>query len=137
MVKRKRQETGEPDSIDESAPKRRGSSQTQDDEEHFEEGGQPGPSGAEAEDQHVEKDFDDGWRHPTGRIEYVKMHNFMCHAQFVYKPTGRINFLSGANGSGKSAILAALLVNIPKKFKNVKVNFVVLSVWTWRKRQTL
>ena len=32
----------------------------------------------------------------------------MCHAEFVYKPINRINFISGANGSGKSAVLAAL-----------------------------
>ena len=36
------------------------------------------------------------------------MKNFMCHAEFVYKPISRINFISGANGSGKSAVLAAL-----------------------------
>ena len=110
MGKRKRREIEEPDPDNESAPKKRPSQTEEDEGRDFEE--EPEPTQGDGEAEQVEQDFDDGWRHPTGRIEYVKMQNFMCHAHFVYKPTGRINFLSGANGSGKSAILAALLFGL-------------------------
>ena len=108
MGKRKRQKVEERDPANESASKKRPSQTEEDGTGDFEE--QPTQTQREAEQ--VEPDLNDGWRHPAGRIEYVKMQNFMCHAHFVYKPTGRINFLSGANGSGKSAILAALLFGL-------------------------
>ena len=54
----------------------------------------------------------DGWYRVAGTIEYVKMKNFMCHAKLDYTPICRTNFLSGANGSGKSAILAALMFGL-------------------------
>ena len=47
---------------------------------------------------------------PLGTVESVTLHDFMCHKGHItyYRPL--INFVSGANGSGKSAIVAALQV---------------------------
>ena len=39
----------------------------------------------------------------------VKMTNFMCHQNFTFEPGQRLTFLSGANGSGKSAVLSAII----------------------------
>ena len=33
----------------------------------------------------------------------------MCHQFFTYTPNLRLNFLSGANGSGKSAVMTAII----------------------------
>mmetsp|Transcript_19681 Transcript_19681/g.29891 ORF Transcript_19681/g.29891 Transcript_19681/m.29891 type:complete len:1263 (-) Transcript_19681:430-4218(-) len=46
----------------------------------------------------------------AGIIEEISMENFMCHKRLSIKFCRRINFISGANGSGKSAILAALQI---------------------------
>lgn len=50
-----------------------------------------------------------GWARDPGVIEYIKMTNFMCHAKFDYEPIRRINFITGVNGSGKSAVMSALI----------------------------
>ena len=36
----------------------------------------------------------------------------MCHQEFVYKPNAKLNFISGANGSGKSAVLSAIVFGL-------------------------
>eukprot|EP00088_Acartia_fossae_P015810 TRINITY_DN1875_c0_g1_i1.p1 TRINITY_DN1875_c0_g1~~TRINITY_DN1875_c0_g1_i1.p1 ORF type:complete len:1073 (-),score=346.26 TRINITY_DN1875_c0_g1_i1:598-3816(-) len=48
------------------------------------------------------------WPPKAGMIEAVHMKNFMCHEKFDFIPNQRLNFLVGENGSGKSAILAAI-----------------------------
>ena len=48
-----------------------------------------------------EKPSEQSWDCYPGMIMRVKMKNFMCHAELDYRPTERLNFLHGANGSGK------------------------------------
>ncbi|KAJ7578553.1 P-loop containing nucleoside triphosphate hydrolase protein [Mycena floridula] len=45
-----------------------------------------------------------------GIIESIEMHQFMCHRYLAFTFGPRINFIIGHNGSGKSAILAAITV---------------------------
>ena len=40
------------------------------------------------------------------------MKNFMCHEVFDYIPTRKVNFLTGDNGSGKSAVMSALIFGL-------------------------
>lgn len=51
---------------------------------------------------------DDDWY--CGSIKSIKLENFMCHSNFHLTLNPRINFISGLNGSGKSAIQTALVV---------------------------
>ena len=46
----------------------------------------------------------------AGIIHEIYCEHFMCHKKLAIKPCRRINFINGANGSGKSAILAALQI---------------------------
>lgn len=55
---------------------------------------------------------DASWSCYAGMIMRVKMKNFMCHAELDYVPTERLNFLHGANGSGKSAVLTAIVFGL-------------------------
>ena len=41
-------------------------------------------------------------------ILQVHIDNFMCHSQFTWEPNQRVNFVTGANGSGKSSMLQVL-----------------------------
>jgi chromosome segregation ATPase len=45
-------------------------------------------------------------------ITKLVLRNCMCHQSFVYEPILRLNFLAGANGSGLSAILTAVLFGL-------------------------
>lgn len=46
----------------------------------------------------------------NGSIKSITLENFMCHSNFYLTFNPRINFISGLNGSGKSAIQTALVV---------------------------
>lgn len=46
----------------------------------------------------------------NGSIKSISMENFMCHSNFYLTFNPRINFISGLNGSGKSAIQTAIVV---------------------------
>ena len=41
------------------------------------------------------------WNSNAGMITRVLLKNFMCHGELDYRPTERLNFLHGSNGSGK------------------------------------
>ncbi|KAK8798787.1 hypothetical protein WA158_007871 [Blastocystis sp. Blastoise] len=43
-----------------------------------------------------------------GTIKSIKLENFMCHKSLYVKFSPDINFITGANGSGKSAVLAGI-----------------------------
>ncbi|ETV90947.1 hypothetical protein H310_14361 [Aphanomyces invadans] len=49
-------------------------------------------------------------KHEVGIIEEIYCENFMCHRKMVVKLGRNINFITGENGSGKSAIIAALQI---------------------------
>lgn len=46
----------------------------------------------------------------VGIIQQIKVENFMCHRKLRVDLCRNINFIHGQNGSGKSAILAALQI---------------------------
>uniref|UniRef100_A0A1A9WHF7 Structural maintenance of chromosomes protein 6 n=1 Tax=Glossina brevipalpis TaxID=37001 RepID=A0A1A9WHF7_9MUSC len=47
-----------------------------------------------------------------GKIVSIHLTNFMCHSNLRLDLSSRVNFLVGRNGSGKSAILAALVLGL-------------------------
>ena len=49
------------------------------------------------------------WHSTAGMITRVFLKNFMCHGELDYRPTERLNFLHGANGSGKVLYLLVYL----------------------------
>ncbi|EFA83245.1 structural maintenance of chromosome protein [Heterostelium album PN500] len=50
-----------------------------------------------------------------GIIEKITLENFMCHKHFEIVLGPNVNFISGENGSGKSALLVALMVCLGAK----------------------
>ena len=51
----------------------------------------------------------------SGKILTVKLRNFMCHSNLTVDFNARTNLLVGQNGSGKSAILTALIIGLGSK----------------------
>ena len=45
-----------------------------------------------------------------GIIQKVSLANFMCHGSFEWSPNRNVNFVTGANGSGKSSILQGMYI---------------------------
>lgn len=52
-------------------------------------------------DEFVNGDLNVKWNSNAGMITRVLLKNFMCHGELDYRPTERLNFLHGSNGSGK------------------------------------
>lgn len=52
------------------------------------------------------------WDKRPGMIMEVNLKNFMCHETFSFRPNLRLNFLCGVNGSGKSAVLTAIVFGL-------------------------
>nr|CAB3266389.1 structural maintenance of chromosomes protein 6 [Phallusia mammillata] len=50
-----------------------------------------------------------------GIIESIFLKNFMCHSRLTLRFTSTVNFVVGHNGSGKSAVLTALIVGLGGK----------------------
>lgn len=48
----------------------------------------------------------------SGKINKIILQNFMCHSNLVMEFNKNVNLLIGNNGSGKSAILTALVVGL-------------------------
>jgi hypothetical protein len=46
----------------------------------------------------------------AGVIKKIYMENFMCHRKFGIELCRNVNFINGQNGSGKSAVLAAIQI---------------------------
>ncbi|XP_037041026.1 structural maintenance of chromosomes protein 6 isoform X2 [Bradysia coprophila] len=51
----------------------------------------------------------------SGKINKIILKNFMCHSNLVIEFNKNVNLLIGNNGSGKSAILTALIVGLGSK----------------------
>lgn len=51
----------------------------------------------------------------SGKINKIILKNFMCHSNLVIEFNKSVNLLVGNNGSGKSAILTALIVGLGSK----------------------
>jgi len=60
----------------------------------------------------LQEEDESPWDKKAGMILEVKLRNFMCHESFSYTPNQRINFLAGENGSGKSAVLTAIVFGL-------------------------
>lgn len=51
----------------------------------------------------------------SGKIKTISLKNFMCHSNFQVDLNKNVNVFVGLNGSGKSAILAALAIGLGSK----------------------
>lgn len=60
------------------------------------------------EDEVEEEEEEDDTIFEAGMILKVHMENFMCHSKFTITLGKMLNFITGANGSGKSAVVAAI-----------------------------
>lgn len=60
-------------------------------------------------------DMDSEHRVRAGLVDRMELVNFMCHAQLAIDLKPSVNFIVGQNGSGKSAICAALQVALGAK----------------------
>ena len=51
-------------------------------------------------------------RYANGAITYIHLSHFMGHKEFKWNPDPKINFITGDNGAGKSAILQAINIGL-------------------------
>ena len=56
----------------------------------------------------------------VGVIERVHLENFMCHGEFHWTPNSRVNFVTGANGSGKSSVLQGITLGLLGETRSTK-----------------
>ncbi|PAN11559.1 hypothetical protein PAHAL_2G186900 [Panicum hallii] len=56
----------------------------------------------------------------AGTISRIRLENFMCHSSLHIELGEQVNFITGQNGSGKSAILTALCVAFGCRAKNTQ-----------------
>ncbi|KAJ1288974.1 hypothetical protein BS78_02G129900 [Paspalum vaginatum] len=56
----------------------------------------------------------------AGTISRIRLENFMCHSSLHIELDDYVNFITGQNGSGKSAILTALCVAFGCRAKNTQ-----------------
>nr|XP_043614248.1 structural maintenance of chromosomes protein 6B [Erigeron canadensis] len=54
----------------------------------------------------------------AGIISKIRVENFMCHSHMEIELGDRVNFITGQNGSGKSAILTALCIGFGCRAKS-------------------
>ncbi|KAJ0793940.1 putative structural maintenance of chromosomes protein [Helianthus annuus] len=54
----------------------------------------------------------------AGIISKIRVENFMCHSHMEIDMGDRVNFITGQNGSGKSAILTALCIGFGCRAKS-------------------
>jgi len=66
-------------------------------------------SPAKAPRQREQVEDDSPWERRAGMILEVELRNFMCHELYKFDPNQRLTFLCGENGSGKSAVLTAIV----------------------------
>ncbi|KAN0038923.1 hypothetical protein ACTA71_001115 [Dictyostelium dimigraforme] len=91
-----------------------GSDSGSSDEEEEEDG--DGNSEDERETVRREQQLKSGLTEPeAGIIESITLENFMCHQHFKLEFCSNVNFIAGENGSGKSAVLIALIVCLGAK----------------------
>lgn len=51
----------------------------------------------------------------SGKVARIVLQNFMCHSNFAVDFNDHINLMVGQNGSGKSAVLTALIIGLGSK----------------------
>ncbi|XP_006664916.1 structural maintenance of chromosomes protein 6B-like [Oryza brachyantha] len=56
----------------------------------------------------------------AGTISRIRLENFMCHSSLQIELDQHVNFITGQNGSGKSAILTALCIAFGCRAKNTQ-----------------
>eukprot|EP01041_Mallomonas_annulata_P004211 gene4211-8385_t len=60
------------------------------------------------EDDEADDDDPKSTIYEAGIITKIEMESFMCHQKFTIELGRKVNFITGQNGSGKSAIVAAI-----------------------------
>lgn len=91
------------------------------------------------------EEHDIGSIREAGAIEMIKLSNFMCHDHFTIQLGPQANFVIGQNGSGKSAILAAIIMVFGGKASDTvgekrwfkKKNNQILFKWLQKKKKNL